>query len=64
MLPNLKQIFINNFFKKLLTSMTEELDKLKPSKSVVREDARTDGVGTATGPNTGLTEEKSWKKDG
>lgn len=45
--------------------MTEELDKLKPSKSVAREDARTDGVGSATGGNTGLTEEKKQlKKDG
>lgn len=37
--------------------MTDECDKLKPSRSAAKEGERIDGLGTAVGTDTGLTAE-------
>lgn len=45
-------------FYRLLTSMTDELDRLNPSRSAAKLGDRTAAVGTATGVVTGQTRSK------
>lgn len=55
-----------SMFYRLLTSMTDELDRLNPSRSAAKLGDRTAAVGTATGVVTGQTRSKrarhlNWK---